>query len=358
MATQNNTSIVSLEKMASQYSSAITEWITADMSNPSKRLKVPEGYDYQNEIASAMLYIAQNVQSKDKRPALEVCTRDSVMSAIRDMAIQGLSITRHHVYPIVFGNQLKMMEGYMGKTYALKNLDPDLEVGANVLYEGDSYDYCTDEIGSYNYITNVKSSLENRDKPIIGAYGSIYRKSTGKRLYGCVMTMKEIQTAWSHGQTDRVQKEFPQEMAKRTLINRLIKLYLNTTPNLNAEFVAAFNRTTENEFDDDNLQNVTPPESETEKRKMLNSKSTGAAGLKAILEAESKNSPQNASKEPEHEITHSEPENASEKQESTSRTKLGREPSVKINENGEIVPNDTEEDGQSADLLDFDSLPF
>lgn len=334
MATQNNTEIVTLEKKAAQYSSAITEWITADMSNPAKGLKVPEGYDYQNEIASAMLYIAQNVQSKDKRPALEVCTQDSVMSAIRDMAIQGLSITRHHAYPIVYGNQLKMMESYFGKQYALKNLNPDLEIGANVLYQGDAYDYCTDEIGSYNYITNVRSSLDNRDKPIIGAYGSIYEKSTGKRLYGCVMTMKEIQTAWSHGQTDRVQKEFPQEMAKRTLINRLIKLYLNTTPNLNAEFVAAFNRTTENEFDNDNdLQNVTPPESEIEKQKMLHSKSKGAVGLKAILEADKK-APQNASIEQEHEITPSEPENASERQQGANETKPA------MNNNGSIPESD------------------
>lgn len=357
MATQNNTEIVTLEKKAAQYSSAITEWITADMSNPARGLKVPEGYDYQNEIASAMLYIAQNVQNKDKRPALEVCTQDSVMSAIRDMAIQGLSITRKHVYPIVYGNQLRMMESYMGKIYALKNLDPDLEIGANVLYEGDSYDYCTDEIGAYNYITNVRSSLDNRDKAIIGAYGSIYRKSTGKRLYGCVMTMKEIRQSWSHGQTDRVQKEFPQEMAKRTLINRLIKLYLNTTPNLNAEFVAAFNRTTENEFDDNDLQNVTPPENEAEKRRMLRSKSTGSAGLKAILEAESKNSHQNAPEEPEHEITPPEPENASEVASRTPQAKPAREPSVRINEEGEIVANDPASEGAGDDLLS-DAIPF
>lgn len=354
MATQNNTSIVSLEKMASQYSSAITEWISADMNNPARGLKVPEGYDWQNEVMSAMLYIAQNVKDRNGAPALQACTKDSIMTSIRDMAIQGLSVTRHHVYPIVYGNQLQMMESYFGKIYALKNLNPNLDIGANVLYEGDSYNYCTDDVGNYNYVTNVVSSLENRDKPIIGAYGTIYDTTTGKRLYGCVMTIKEIKQSWSHGKTDKVQKEFPQEMAKRTLINRLIKLYLNTTPNLNAEFVAAFNRTTENEFDDDNLQNVTPPESEIEKQKMLRSKSKGAVGLSALLQT-TENTGSNASKEAENEITPPTPEEAPKQCSSKAETKLGRAPSVRMTSEGEIVPNETEE--YTGDLLG-DEIPF
>lgn len=347
----------SLEKKATEYSNAITEWISADMSNPARGLKVPSGYDWQNEVASALLYIAQNVKDRNGTPALQACTRDSIMTSIRDMAIQGLSITRKHVYPIVYGNQLQLMVSYMGKIYALKELDPTKEVGANVLYEGDEYEYCTDEIGNYNYVSNVRSRLENRDKPIIGAYGSIYDITTGRRVYGCVMTIAEIQKSWSHGKTDKVQKEFPQEMAKRTLINRMIKLYLNTTPNLNQDFVSAFNRSTENEFEEDNLQNVTPPENETEKRRMLNSKSTGAAGLKAILEAESKNSPQNASEEPRHEITPSEPENAPEVASRASQAKPAREPSVRINKEGEIVVNDPASEVAGDDLLS-DAIPF
>ena len=352
---QTNTQVVTVEKIASQYSSAITEWISADMKNPARGLKVPTGYDWQNEIMSAMLYIAQNVKDRNGAPALQACTKDSIMTSIRDMAIQGLSVTRHHVYPIVYGNQLQMMESYFGKIYALKNLNPNLDIGANVLYEGDSYNYCTDEIGNYNYVTNVVSSLENRDKPIIGAYGTIYDITTGKRIYGCVMTMKEIKQSWSHGKTDKVQKEFPQEMAKRTLINRMIKLYLNTTPNLNRDFVEAFNRSTENEFEpDENLQNVTPPESEIEKQKMLRSKSKGAAGLSALLRSEESGAT-SASEEAEHETTPHEPDKASEQNKVTSETKLGRAPSVRMTPEGEIVPNEAEE--YSGDLLG-DEIPF
>lgn len=351
MATQNSTQIVSAEKIASQYSNAISEWISTGISD--KGLKVPAGYDYQNEVTSAMLYIAQNVKDKNKVAALEVCTRDSVMSSLRDMAIQGLSFTRHHVYFIVRGKQLMLMESYFGQVFALKNMDPNLEVGANVLYEGDEYEYCTDEVGSYNYVRNVRSKLENRDKPIIGAYGTIFDKTTGKMIYGCVMTMKEIQASWGHAQTDTVQKEFPQEMAKRTLIKRLIKLYLNTTPGLNQDFVAAFNRTTENEYaDDGELQNVTPPETEVEKQKLIRGKSKGQAGLAALLHA------QDASEGPEEETTQPEPENAPEQELHASETNLEREPSVRVSEDGEILPNDDEGYDPSEIMLDEDGNPL
>ena len=340
------------EKDTALIASKTQQWIMSSINNPEKGITVPKGYNIGNEIETAMFYISQNTE------ALTKCSETSIISALRDMVLQGLSISKKQIYPIVYGNQLQMQRSYFGTMAILKRLFPNYEITANVLYEGDSYDYCYDEVGNYFYVTNVKSSLENRDKPIIAAFGTIYDTRTKERIYGCVMTKKEIDKNWAKGKTHNVQNDFPQEMAKRTLINRMCKTFINTASDLNSEIVGAYNRSTEAEYDDSNLQNVTPPESETEKRKMLNSKSTGAAGLKAILEAESKNSPQNASKEPEHEITHPEPENASEKQESTSRTKLGREPSVKINENGEIVPNDDGNSDKSEELFDFDSLPF
>lgn len=348
---------ITLEKLGTQYSNAITEWINKDI--PSIGFKIPEGYNWQNEVSSAMLHIAQNVKDNNKQPALSVCSRDSVMTALKDMVINGLEFSRNQCYFIVLDGKLKLWTSYYGEVSVLGKLLPNLRVNANVIHLGETYEIHQDEVNGYHYIANHQVTLETLDNPIIGAYGSLVDKETGKRIYGLIMSKKEIDKSWSKAKTHNVQDDFPQEMAKRTLIRRMIKLYLNTAKkNVNPVELASYKRIVASEYTDDNLQNVTPPENESEKRKMLNSKSTGAAGLKAILEAESKNSPQNASEEPEHEITHSEPENASEKQKLTSQTKLGREPSVKINENGEIVPNETEEDGQSADLFDFDSLPF
>ena len=346
------------EKMATIYSNAITEWISADISNPARGLKVPAGYDWQNEIASAMLYIAQNVKDRNSVPALQACTRDSIMTALRDMVIQGLSCTRKQCYFIVYGNQLQMMRSYFGTVSVLGMIFPNLRVNANVIHEGDSYEILFDDENSYHYIANHQISLESLDKPIVAAYGTIVDKETGKRLYASIMTKAEIDKSWSKAKTHNVQNDFPQEMAKRTLINRMCKLFLNSASTaVNPETLEAYNRSLDNEYENDQLQNVTPPESEIAKQKILRGKSKGTAGLQALLDADKTEAPQpqNDSEEVGEEITQQEAVEKPSTNMPRSESKLGREPSVRINEHGEVVPNESE--NTSDDLLG-DAIPF
>lgn len=65
-----------------------------------------------------------------------------------------------------------------------------------------------------------------------------------------VMTKKEIDKSWAQAKTKNVQNNFPQEMAKRTVINRAAKQFFNTSDD-NDLFIDAVNRTTENEYDND-----------------------------------------------------------------------------------------------------------
>ena len=132
-------------------------------------------------------------------------------------------------------------------------------------------------------MTNIKSSIENRDKPIVGAYGTIFEKATGKVIFSEVMSWKEILTSWSHAKTDKVQKEFPQEMAKRTLIQRMCKLFLNTEKMSSVEGAKAYNEMTSNSYDNDAQE---PSISEMEKRQAIMQKSQGNDGLKSILKKE------------------------------------------------------------------------
>lgn len=61
---------------------------------------------------------------------------------------------------------------------------------------------------------------------------------------------KDIDTSWSHAKTKKVQNEFPEEMAKRTVINRAAKFYINSSSD-NDLFVQAVNETTSNEYEND-----------------------------------------------------------------------------------------------------------
>lgn len=68
------------------------------------------------------------------------------------------------------------------------------------------------------------------------------------------MTKKQIDKSWSKAKTKNVQTDFPEEMAKRTVINRAAKYLINTS-NDNDLFVQAAKDTLENEFE---RKDVTP----------------------------------------------------------------------------------------------------
>lgn len=268
------TAIMSAEKRALQYAQQASTWIITDIN--SGKLPSVAGYNVNVEAESAMMNI-MNVTDKNNRYALESCTRESIYSAVRDMAIQGLSVTKSQCYFIAHANKLKFRRSYFGTQTVFNRNFPYLRAIANVLFEGDEFEYFYDDVYGFEYIDNIKPKAENRDNPIKLAFGSIIDIRTKERVYGCVMTAKEIKTAWSHGQTQKVQNEFPQEMAKRTLLNRMLKNYINTSDSIDPRVAESFNRTTQDEYVNDE------PSEPKEVDKMIRQKSRGAEGLNEIL---------------------------------------------------------------------------
>ena len=347
--------VMSLAKRAASYSSELDEWIKNDVTK--KGLVIPEGYNYVNEVMSAMLHIANNAKDKNGRPAMEVCTKDSILTTIKDMVITGLSITRKQVYPIIYGDKLSLQTSYFGAIAGLRNIFPYFKVTSNVLYEGDKFDYCYDEEGEFHYIQNVRSSLENRDKPIIAAYASLFDTRKKERIYGQVMTRKEIEVCWSHSpnKAHTVHNEFPQEMAQRTVINRLCKRFTNTSTyrdGTNKEAIASFARLANAEYDFDKEGAIeTTSEPITDTKKAIHGRSKGESGLSALLEKRNKQDEprpeRETAEEPAEKTTVDEP--IEEKQEI-----IPKEPesaSEPIVEAMESIPEEQES-------YDYDELPF
>ena len=269
--------LATIEKSAIQLAQDTSAWINRNIRD--NKITVPEGYNVSNEITMALMMIAQ-AEDKDHRPALEKCTRESIMTQLRLMAQNGLSMAQKQCYPIVRGNKLCIDISYFGTISIIKRLMPGYDVRANVIYKDDTYDYIWNEETQCYQVTNIKSSIENRDKPIVGAYGTIFEKATGKVIFSEVMSWKEILTSWSHAKTDKVQKEFPQEMAKRTLIQRMCKLFLNTEKAKDIEGVRAYNEMVSEGYDNDEM----PASEETvRKQEAIRQKSQGNDGLKSIL---------------------------------------------------------------------------
>lgn len=224
--------------------------ITDDVNRSLTRLQddgliLPLNYNASNALKSAFFKL-QEVQDKNGKPALEVCTRESVANALLDMVVQGLSPAKTQCYFIVYGSKLQLNRSYFGTQAVLKRLSNVKDIWANVIYKGDVFEY--EVAGGREKLVKHETNFENRDNEILGVYAVVKLVDDEEIL--TVMTKKEVDASWSQSKTSQsVHKKFPQEMAKRTVINRAAKAYINTSDDSDL-LVDAINRSTENEYDE------------------------------------------------------------------------------------------------------------
>lgn len=252
------TQIVSRERATAELTKKTQEWISNAIANAE--IKCPKGYDYKGELYLAMMMLANDVKIKDGRTAIEVCTPASIMSELKKMVKMGHSLARKHCYAIIYGDKLQITSSYFGDITTIERAIPGAKVHANVLREGDDYEYSFNEETETYEVTGVVPCLENKDNQIVAAFGCV--KVNGKKIVTDVMSWKQIQASWAHAKTDNVQKQFPEEMAKRTLIKHMCKILLNTAPGVDSDLVAAYNEATEDEHDFSDMKNVTPPQND------------------------------------------------------------------------------------------------
>lgn len=240
----------------------------------TQNLSLPKNYNASNALNAAFLEL-QKVQDRNHRPALEVCSRDSVVKSLLDMTLQGLSPAKDQCYFIVYGNELQMQRSYFGTVAAVKRIDGVQKVRAEVVHQDDQF-----EIGSNDdmelVVKKFVPKFENQDKPIIGAFAII---KTDEGTDYTVMTKQEIDKAWSQTRqkNNRVQRDFSQEMAKRTVLNRAAKMFINTSDDSDL-LTGAINDTTSNEYDDE-PRDVTPTKDEETTQQLLDSFNKSQAEL-------------------------------------------------------------------------------
>lgn len=227
----------------------ITDVILGRVSDMTTKqeLFMPADYSPENALKSAWLKL-QATEDRNKQKALEVCTTESVSNALLDMVVQGLSPAKNQCYFIVYGNELTLQRSYMGTVAVARRFSDVKDVIANVIYEGDTFKYTIDPLTGLKQITKHEQDFMNIDiDKIKGAYAIVHRK---KELpYVEIMTMEQIRKSWNQGATkgkSPAHTNFAEEMAKKTVINRACKLFVNTSDD-SAILVDAFNRTTENE---------------------------------------------------------------------------------------------------------------
>lgn len=227
-------------------------------------LALPTNYSAQNALKAAYLRL-QGVKDRQGRPALTVCSQSSIANALLDMAIQGLSPAKNQCYFIVYGNELQMQRSYFGTIAALKRLASIEDIDAQVVHRGDKFEIGADEIG-HIVVTKFEPSFTNLDKELIGAFAFI--KLANGRVDYTVMTKAQIDTSWaqSRNRQNNVQKKFSDEMAKRTVLNRAAKMFINTSDDSDL-LTGSINAATEAEYEEP--KNVTATTTEEESSAQL-----------------------------------------------------------------------------------------
>lgn len=233
--------------------------ITDQVSNRISQLQddglaLPKDYNPQNALKAAWFKL-QQTKDRSNRPVLQVCTRSSIANALLDMVTQGLSPAKTQCYFIVYGNEVQLQRSYFGTIAAVKRLSSVKDIDAQVVHQGDEFAIGADELGRIK-VTKFVPKFENLDKPIKGAFAFI--ELADGRVDYTVMTQKQIQTSWGQSRQHNVQQKFGDEMAKRTVINRAAKMYINTSDDSDL-LTGSINTVTANEYEDEpERKDVTP----------------------------------------------------------------------------------------------------
>jgi len=193
-------------------------------------LRLPHGYVVENALKSAYLTLLET-KTKDDKPVLEVCTKHSIANALLDMCVQGLSPMKKQCDFIAYGNKLTLVREYHGTVALAKRYGGVKSVYANIIYENDEFQYEIDGKTGLKKIVNHEQDFENIDNnKIRGAYAVLSLEDGSSFVE--IMNIKQIRTSWQQGAmkgNSPAHQKFPDEMAKKTVINRACKLFISTS---------------------------------------------------------------------------------------------------------------------------------
>lgn len=272
--------------------------ITDQVSNRISQLQddglaLPKDYNPQNALKAAWFKL-QQTKDRSNRPALQVCTRSSIANALLDMVTQGLSPAKTQCYFIVYGNEVQLQRSYFGTIAAVKRLSSVKDIDAQVVHQGDEFAIGADDLGRIK-VTKFVPKFENLDKPIKGAFAFI--ELANGDVHYTVMTQKQIMTSWGQSRQHNVQQKFADEMAKRTVINRAAKMYINTSDDSDL-LAGSINTVTANEYEDEpERKDVTPETQKSTADKLVQ----GFKKEQAQIHEEEKQAAEKAPEQPEQE---------------------------------------------------------
>lgn len=195
------------------------------------KLQLPENYSAGTQLKLAWLKL-QEIENRQGQRAVDICTKESIVNALLEMTVQGLSVAKKQGDFIMYGNKLAFQLEYHGVVALARRLGGVVGVPtANIIYEGDDFAYEIDQETGRKKITKHEQDFMNIDmNKIMGAYATL-QLSDGS-TYVEIMNINQIRQSWMQGATkgqSPAHKNFPDQMCMKTVISRACKLFVSTS---------------------------------------------------------------------------------------------------------------------------------
>lgn len=199
-------------------------------------LQLPNNYSAPNALRAAWLQIS-NMTDKQGGSVLAMVAPASVANTLMKMVKQGLNPDKGQCYFIKYGKDLTLLRSYQGASVVAKR-NGMIGITGTIVYQNDEFEVEV-KLGR-TIITKHVQKFENiDDAKIIGAYATATMEDGSVIVE--LMNMNQIKKAWAQGQGEgNVHRNFPGEMCKKTVINRLTKGIINSSDDADLEEVEPY----------------------------------------------------------------------------------------------------------------------
>lgn len=190
-------------------------------------LVLPKDYSPANALKAAWL-ILQETQDSNKQPVLVSCSQESIANSLLKMVVWGLSPLKKQGDFIPYAGKLDFVPEYTGNIVLAKRYGGLAENPvANAIYKGDVFEFSIDPATGRKTVTKHEQKLENLGGEVVGAYCT-YKEVNGN-VNTEIMNILQIKNAWNQRKGNGLSPahtNFSDEMAKKTVINRAMKLLI------------------------------------------------------------------------------------------------------------------------------------
>ena len=231
MATKNEVAEQGKKNAELIVNNAFIDGLSMQLQEKTKYgLSFPADYNPTNALMGAYL-IMKETTDKNGKCILESCSQASIANSLMDMATLGLNASKKQGYFIAYGGKCQFQKSYFGNiTLARRN---GLKtINAEIIYDGDTFKYHI-ENGMKVIDVHEQDFMNIDNDKILGAY-AVAVMDDGRKVVE-VMNINQLKKAWNQRMgglkedASSTHMKFKDQMAKKTVINRLCKLIGNTS---------------------------------------------------------------------------------------------------------------------------------